>query len=46
MTWRKYSGSGWNSLGPMIAMMATQAANEWERDARTDRAISRRDRKD
>ena len=46
MTWRKYSGSGWNSLGPMIAMMATQAANEWERDARRDRARSRRDWKD
>lgn len=46
MTWRKYNGSGWNSLGPMIAMMASQAASEWESDARRDRARTRRDWKD
>jgi len=40
MTWRKSGGSGWNSLGPMIAMMAAQAASEWddERPRRRGRA--------
>ncbi len=33
MTWnRKYGGSGWNSFGPMIAMMAAQAASEFDSD--------------
>ena len=30
MTWQKYGKGGWNNLGPMIAMMAASAANEWE----------------
>ncbi|MDJ0976908.1 MAG: PadR family transcriptional regulator [Erythrobacter sp.] len=46
MTWRKYRGSGWSSLGPMIAMMAAQAANEWEEDTRRRPKRSRRDWKD
>ena len=46
MTRRKYGGSGWESLGPMIAMMATKAASEWDSDARRDRARVRRDWKD
>jgi len=41
MTWNKNRG-GWNSLGPMIAMMATQAASEWESDARRGGGRSRR----
>ena len=45
MTWNKNRG-GWNSLGPMIAMMATQAASEWEADARRDRDRSRRPKND
>ncbi|MEL6237986.1 MAG: PadR family transcriptional regulator [Pseudomonadota bacterium] len=44
MTWRKYGGSGWNSFGPMIAMMAAQAASEWDDGGRRTR--SRRDWKD
>ncbi|MEM7701865.1 MAG: PadR family transcriptional regulator [Pseudomonadota bacterium] len=40
MTWNRNRG-GWNSLGPMIAMMATQAASEWESDARRDRSRRR-----
>jgi len=32
MTWRKYGGSGWSSLGPMIAMMAAQASSEFDED--------------
>ena len=46
MTRRKYGGSGWEAFGPMIAMMATKAASEWENDARRDRARVRRDWKD
>ena len=46
MTFRKYNGSGWNSLGPMIAMMAAQAASEWDEDAKRDRARARRNWKD
>lgn len=43
MTWRKYGGSGWNSLGPMIAMMAAQAAEEFDDDDfRRGRRRSRR----
>jgi DNA-binding PadR family transcriptional regulator len=30
MTWQKYGKGGWNSLGPMIAMMAASAASDWE----------------
>ncbi|MEM6494932.1 MAG: PadR family transcriptional regulator [Pseudomonadota bacterium] len=45
MTWRKYGG-GWNNFGPMIAMMAAQAASEWDEDAKRDRARSRRSWKD
>ena len=30
MTWNRYGKGGWNNLGPMIAMMAASAANEWE----------------
>lgn len=41
MTRRRYGGGGWSSLGPMIAMMATQAASEWESETRRDRARSR-----
>ncbi|MEO0642477.1 MAG: PadR family transcriptional regulator [Pseudomonadota bacterium] len=44
MTWKKYGGSGWNSFGPMIAMMAAQAASEWDDGGRRTR--SRRDWKD
>ncbi|MEM7687971.1 MAG: PadR family transcriptional regulator [Pseudomonadota bacterium] len=40
MTWNRNRG-GWNSLGPMIAMMATQAASEWESDIRRERSRSR-----
>ena len=40
MTRRRYGG-GWEAFGPMIAMMATKAASEWESDARRDRARSR-----
>lgn len=40
MTWNNNRG-GWNSFGPMIAMMAAQAANEWDSDARRDRMRSR-----
>ena len=29
MTWNN-KGGGWNGLGPMIAMMAAQAASEWD----------------
>lgn len=36
MTYGKYGRGGWNQLGPMIAMMAAQAANEW--DAGEDRS--------
>ena len=36
MTYRRGRG-GWNSLGPMIAMMATAAAQEWESDERSSR---------
>ena len=46
MTWRKYGGNGWNNFGPMIAMMAAQAASEWDEDARRDRARARRNWKD
>jgi DNA-binding PadR family transcriptional regulator len=46
MTWRKYGGGGWNNLGPMIAMMAAQAASEWDDDARSDRSRSQRNWKD
>ncbi|MEO1730940.1 MAG: PadR family transcriptional regulator [Pseudomonadota bacterium] len=46
MTWRKYRGSSWNSLGPMIAMMAAQAASEWDEDAKRDRERSGRSWKD
>ncbi|MEM6857237.1 MAG: PadR family transcriptional regulator [Pseudomonadota bacterium] len=46
MTWRKYNGSGWSSFGPMIAMMAAQAASEWDEDAKRDRARARRNWKD
>ncbi len=35
MTWN--NKGGWNSLGPMIAMMAAQAASEWEDNARSGR---------
>lgn len=35
MTYRKYGRGGWNQLGPMIAMMAAQAASDW--DASEDR---------
>ncbi len=45
MTWRKYGG-GWNNFGPMIAMMAAQAASEWDEDAKRDRARARRNWKD
>ena len=45
MTWNRNRG-GWNSLGPMIAMMATQAASEWESDARRDRTRSRKSKSD
>ncbi|MEM7780215.1 MAG: PadR family transcriptional regulator [Pseudomonadota bacterium] len=34
MTYRR---GGWNQLGPMIAMMATAAANEWEDGERRSR---------
>ncbi len=44
MTYRKYGRGGWNQLGPMIAMMAAQAASDWdggedrsERDERRSR---------
>jgi DNA-binding PadR family transcriptional regulator len=46
MTGRRYGGSGWSSLGPMIAMMATQAASEWESETRRERRRSRGDWKD
>jgi DNA-binding PadR family transcriptional regulator len=46
MTWRKYGGSGWNSLGPMIAMMAAQAASEWDEGNGRRRARERQDWKD
>ena len=46
MTRRKYGGSGWEAFGPMIAMMATKAASEWESDARHAKARVRRDWKD
>lgn len=46
MTRRKYGGSGWDTLGPMIAMMATKAASEWDSDARRTSARVRRDWKD
>lgn len=45
MSWRKYGGNGWNNLGPMIAMMAAQAASEWDEDAKRDRNRSRREGK-
>lgn len=34
MTRRGYGRGGWNNLGPMIAMFAAQAANEWETNER------------
>jgi len=42
MTWQKYGKGGWNNLGPMIAMMAAQAASDWDSD--DDRRRSRRSR--
>ena len=46
MTWKKYRNGGWNGLGPMVAMMAAQVANEWEEDAKRDRTRSRDSWKD
>ncbi len=43
MTWQKYGKGGWNNLGPMIAMMAAQAATEWDDDTRLRRARKSRD---
>lgn len=37
MTYRKYGRGGWNQLGPMIAMMAAQAAGEWDDSERRSR---------
>lgn len=37
MTWNRYGRGGWNNLGPMIAMMAASAANEWEDGERRSR---------
>ena len=41
---RGYGRSGWNNLGPMIAMMAASAASEWEDGER--RARRKRDWQD
>jgi len=46
MTWQKYGKGGWNNLGPMIAMMATAAASEWEEEAKRRPGRRRRDWKD
>lgn len=45
MTWSNNRG-GWNNLGPMIAMMAAQAASEWDDGSTRRRARTRRDWKD
>lgn len=45
MTWNRYGRGGWNNLGPMIAMMAASAANEWE-DGDMRRSRRGRDWKD
>lgn len=37
MTGRGYGRGGWNSLGPMIAMMAASAASEWDDGERRSR---------
>lgn len=42
MTWNRYGRGGWNNLGPMIAMMAASAANEWNDDV--DRRVRRNER--
>lgn len=47
MTYRKYGRGGWNQLGPMIAMIAAQAANEWDdSERRSRRSRSREDWQD
>lgn len=43
MTWNRYGKGGWNNLGPMIAMMAASAADEWNDDA--ERRVRRNERK-
>lgn len=42
MTWNRNGRGGWNNLGPMIAMMAASAANEWNDDV--DRRVRRNER--
>lgn len=37
MTYRRYGRGGWNNLGPMLAMMAAQAASEWDDSGRRSR---------
>ncbi|MEM8726712.1 MAG: PadR family transcriptional regulator [Pseudomonadota bacterium] len=47
MTWSKYGRGNWNSFGPMIAMMAAQAASDWDQgDMREGKRRKRRDWKD
>jgi len=41
VTYRRGRG-GWNSLGPMIAMMATAAAQEWDNEERSSRRSQRK----
>ena len=43
MTWQRYGRGGWNGLGPMIAMMAAQAATEWDDSDRRRRSRKSRD---
>lgn len=45
MTYRRGRG-GWNSLGPMIAMMATAAAQEWDHEERSSRRQRKHDWQD
>ena len=44
MTWQKYGRGGWNNLGPMIAMMAAQAATEWDDGEQRRRRRERKER--
>lgn len=44
MTYGKYGRGGWNQLGPMIAMMAAQAASEWEGGEERSGRRARRER--
>jgi DNA-binding PadR family transcriptional regulator len=42
MTYGKYGRGGWSNLGPMIAMMAAQAASDWDQSEDRDERRSRR----